>query len=78
VEVKNYIGTYNETETILTEHGDVLVEYLTTKPHARNDPASADTACVVSIPDGVIANPVCVDILEMETESIYLFQYLGG
>jgi hypothetical protein len=78
VEVKNFVGKYNATETVPTEHGDVLVEYMTTLPYAKNDPGSADTACVVSLPDGIIANPACVDILETETESIYLFQFLGG
>lgn len=76
--VTNVTGLYNEVETENTSRGLVAIQYETSIPNKANDPNSADTACVVSLPDGVIAIPECVDILEEETETIFLYDYLGG
>lgn len=77
IEVQNRIGTYNETREYQTQHGPVSISYTTTRPSMRNDPASADTACVVALPDGVVAVPQCVDVLELETGQIALMLYEG-
>jgi hypothetical protein len=78
IAVHNMRGTYNEVETHLTAHGDVLLEYLTTSPSTVGDPLSADSACVVQLPEGVIAQPPCVTIMEQEEESIFLLLFIGG
>jgi hypothetical protein len=54
------------------------MEYVTTRPNLVGDPNSADSACIVALPDGVIADPVCLTIMEQTTESIFLFRYIGG
>lgn len=76
--IHNRIGTYNKAEVEATEHGDVVIEYTTTQPHALNDPASADRACVIAMPDGVVAVPMCVDVLEQETGRIEFRVFVGG
>lgn len=78
IEVHNRTGTYNEVETHPTVHGDVQMEYLTTPPSAVNDPNSADSACIVALPDGVVAYPMCLTIMEQTTDNIFLYRYLGG
>lgn len=78
LEISNITGRYNKIDTEATEHGDVQVEYKTSEPNKMNDIASADRACIVSLPDGVAALPMCVDILEQEMEKIFLFHYVGG
>jgi hypothetical protein len=77
IEVRNIFGLYHGVETHETQHGPVSVEYKTTVAHAVNDPASADTACVVALPDGVVAVPMCVDVLEQETGRIALMIFEG-
>jgi hypothetical protein len=78
VTVQNLRGVYNRTETHDTAHGPVALSYTTTLPSQVNDPASADSACIVDMPEGVAAYPVCIEIMELETGEIFLFQYLGG
>lgn len=77
-EIHNVRGMYNETETDPTSLGDIQIQYVTSRPSQVNDINSADSACVVSLPEGVVAIPECVSILEQETENIYLYKYLGG
>jgi hypothetical protein len=76
--VENRIGVYNRATAHDTAHGPVTVEYWTTLPSAVGDPGSADRACVVSLPPGVVAVPECVEILETERGEILLLKYLGG
>jgi hypothetical protein len=76
--VRNVRGSYNETETESTSLGSVGVEYKTTKPSLVNDPDSADSACVVFLPEGVVAIPECVTILEEDSKTIYLYKYNGS
>jgi hypothetical protein len=78
VVVENRIGVYNRATTHDTAHGPVTVQYWTTAPHAIGDPGSADRACVVSLPPGVVAVPECVEILETERGEMFLLRYLGG
>ena len=76
--VRNVLGLHNETEREPTSLGDVHINYRTSRPSALKDKNSADEACVVLLPVGVIAIPECVSVLEEETETIYLYRYLGG
>jgi hypothetical protein len=78
VVVENRIGLYNRATEHQTAHGPVTVEYWTTLPSAVGDPGSADRACVVGLPPGVVAVPECVEILETERGEILLLKYLGG
>ena len=77
-EIRNLFGRYDLTRIYATAHGPVSISYATTTPSAANDPASADRSCVTELPDGVAASPMCIDILERESGSIYLFVYIGG
>ena len=76
--ILNISGVYNQTETLATAHGPVSVEYVTTLPNKVNDPASADHACVVALPDGVIAVPECIDVMEQDRGEILLMEWVGG
>lgn len=76
--IENRIGVYNRTTTHATAQGPVSVQYWTTLPSVIGDPASADRACVVSTPPGVIASPDCVEILETDAGEIRLLKYIGG
>lgn len=76
--VRNVRGSYNEVEVESTPKGDVGIRYTTTQPSKVGDPNSADEACVDFLPDGVVAIPRCVTIMEEETETIFLYEYLGG
>ena len=78
VVLENRIGLYNRATVHDTAHGSVTVEYWTTLPSAVGDPGSADLACVVSLPPGVVAVPECVEILETERGEMFLLRYLGG
>ena len=78
VDVINRIGTYNETVTLPTQHGPVSLQYTTTMPSRLNDPASADHACAVALPPGVVAVPECIDVMEEERGEMLLMLYLGG
>lgn len=76
--IENRRGLYNETTLHETDLGPVAVQYWTTLPSAKNDAASADRACVVATPPGIVAMPECVEVLEQETGEILLLKYLGG
>ena len=76
--VENRIGMYNRATTHETAHGPVTVQYWTTIPSAVGDPSSADRACVVSLPPGVVAVPECVEIMETESGEMFLLRYIGG
>lgn len=76
--VTNLRGTWNRVETLDTSHGPVAVRYTTTPPSKVGDPASADHACVVALPDGVVAVPECMDVMEQETGEILLYEFVGG
>lgn len=75
--VRNVRGTYNEVEIEPTSEGDVHIQYRTSPPATVGDADSADEACAVSVPEGVVAIPECVTIMEEETETIFLYKHLG-
>jgi hypothetical protein len=76
--IHNISGVYNGEEVDNTSHGPLQMRYETTTPNTVGDPASADNACIVFLPDGVSASAMCVTIMEQETETIYLYEYIGG
>lgn len=76
--IENRIGMYNRATVHDTAHGPVTVGYWTTLPSAIGDPGSADRACVVAMPDGVVAVPECIEILEAERGEMFLLKYIGG
>jgi hypothetical protein len=78
LEVRNRIGTYNDTETLDTSHGPVSVRYTTTPCSKVGDPACADTACVVAVPAGVVAVPECIDVMETKSGEVLLMEWIGG
>lgn len=78
VVIENRIGMYNRATVHDTAHGPVTVEYWTTLPSAVGDPGSADRACIVAMPDGVVAVPECIEIMETESGEMFLLKYLGG
>jgi hypothetical protein len=78
VAIHNRIGTYNAVERLQTEAGEVWVRYRTTPPHKPGDPDSADFVSVEHLPDGVIAEPMEMQIMERETGRICLVRWLGG
>lgn len=75
--VRNVRGLYNDVEREHTTEGDVHIQYRTSQPSAVKDVNSADEACVVQLPEGVVAIPECVQPLEEETETIFLYKHLG-
>jgi hypothetical protein len=76
--INNVRGSYNAVEVDTTSKGDVGIKYTTTTPSKVNDIDSADEACVEFLPEGVVAIPQCVLIMEEEKETIFLYEYLGG
>jgi hypothetical protein len=76
--IENRKGMYNRTTAYPTSHGDVTLEYVTTTPSKVGDPASADEVCVMDLPEGVAAFPICMDVMEEESGTVFLFEYLGG
>lgn len=80
IEVVNIKNTINRTYTFDTEHGPVTVKYRTI-PNAPCPPWTwecADEITVVDLPDGVVAVPMAMLLLEDATEQILLFEYIGG
>lgn len=77
-EIHNLFGVYDEDEVDMTSHGQVVIHYETNGGHEPGNASTADEACVVSLPDGVTAHPLCVSILDGEIGNIYLYEYLGG
>jgi hypothetical protein len=76
--VHNARGMYNATETLDSQHGPVSVRYDTTPCTSATDPACADRATVVSLPDGVAAVPDQIDVMETDTGLICLSLFIGG
>ena len=76
--VQNLRGIYDRTTPYDTSHGPVTLRYVTTIPSKVGDPASADEVCVMDLPEGVAAVPICMDVMEEESGTVFLFEYLGG
>jgi hypothetical protein len=78
IEIRNFQGSDQRTETVATPHGDVVVAYQTSAGISQQSESDADIACVTLLPEKVIALPDCVTVFETETESIYLLLFIGG
>lgn len=75
VEVRNLVGVYNENETLLTDHGPVVVRYETVGGHNATD---FDLVDVMDKPDNVIAVPMHMDLPDGDWGYICLREYLPG
>jgi hypothetical protein len=75
VVVVNSYGVYNADETLETDHGAVVVNYDTIGGHNKVD---ADLVKVMSLPDGVTADPMELALPDGETGRICLLEWLGG
>jgi len=70
--VEDRNGTYNEDETLETSRGPVVVRYTTVGLHSN----APDYAEVVSVPEGVVALPMVLDLVPDEKRPICLMD--GG
>jgi hypothetical protein len=75
VMIVNRYGMYNEAETLQTSLGPVVLHYETIGGHNATD---ADQVDVVSLPDGVMADPMHMDLPDGETGRICLMEWIGG
>lgn len=74
VEIVNRYGLYIRDETLQTEHGPVVLHYQTVGGHNATD---FDLVDVVSLPDGVMADPMHLDLPDGETGRVCLMDFLG-
>jgi hypothetical protein len=75
VVIENRLGVYNRDETLETDHGPVVLHYHTVRGH---QPGDDDEIAVVSLPDGVMADPMQMDLPDGDTGRICLMEWLGG
>ncbi|MFN6976782.1 MAG: hypothetical protein ACK4OP_01540 [Gemmobacter sp.] len=75
VVIDNRAGHYNAVETLDTPHGPVALRYTTIGGHNATD---HDRVAVVSLPDGVAADPMDMEIPDGEQGQVCLMLYLGG
>lgn len=75
IEIENRAGWYIATETIPTEHGDVLIYYETIGHHG---PGADDRITVLELPEGVHARPMEAGIPDGETLAVCLYEWRGG
>lgn len=78
IKIQNVQGSDNRIETVQTPHGDVVLSYKTSPGIMPASALDADSVCVEALPDGVIAAPPCVTVLEAEDENIFLLLFMGG
>ena len=74
VAIANRMGFYNQIETLHTVHGPVVLQYETVGGHNATD---ADKVSVVSLPDGVIADPEFMALPDGETGRVCLILWVG-
>ena len=74
VVIENRLGVYNRDETLQTDHGPVTLHYHTVRGH---QPGDDDEVAVVSLPDGVTADPMRMTIPDGETGWVCLMEWLG-
>jgi hypothetical protein len=74
VAIANRMGIYNQIETLHTEFGPVVLKYHTVGGHNATD---ADEVSVVSLPDGVAADPDFMALPDGETGRVCLFEFVG-
>jgi hypothetical protein len=75
VSIENRAGTYNADEALETIHGPVVLHYETIGGHNALD---ADEVSVVSLPDGVVAEPSFMALPDGETGRVCLLEWVGG
>ena len=75
VVIENRLGVYNEDETLQTDHGPVTLHYHTVRGH---QPGDDDEIAVVSLPDGVTADPMAMALPDGETGRVCLMEWIGG
>lgn len=75
VVIENRLGAYNRDETLQTEHGPVVLHYHTVRGH---QPGDDDEITVVSLPDGVMADPMQMALPDGQTGRVCLMEWLGG
>lgn len=73
--VENSAGWYHNIETLETPVGDVRVKYETVGGHNPDEP---DVVTVGDLPDGVIAQPMWIDLPDGETGEICLLTKLSS
>ena len=75
VVIENRAGTYNRDEVLDTPRGPVVMRYVTVGGHNATD---ADQVDVVSLPDGVMADPMHLDLPDGQTGRVCLMEWLSG
>lgn len=75
IEIKNTVGNYNETETLTTAFGDVLVQYTTIGGH---NPDDHDLVDVADLPNGVMAVPLSMSLPDGDTGYICLLERVSS
>lgn len=75
VVIENRVGLYTRDETLETVHGAVVINYHTVGGHNAID---ADQVQVIALPDGVMAEPMRMDLPDGDTGRICLMEWLGG
>lgn len=75
VRIENRMGGYFRTETLQTEHGPVSIRYHTVGDHA---PGDDDIVEVMSLPPGVAALPMHMELPDDDTGEICLMEYVAG
>lgn len=75
VRIENRAGFYNRVDHLETEEGTVSIEYETVGGHNPNDD---DLIRVVSLPMGVLAQPLALAIPDDEMGFICLIKWIGG
>lgn len=73
--IENRAGGYHADEKLQTDRGAVVVNYTTVGGHNAQD---ADLVAVVSLPDGVMADPMQMALPDGDTGRICLMEWLGG
>lgn len=74
VVIENRAGSYNRAESLDTPHGPVVLNYRTVGGHNAMD---ADQVQVLSLPDGVLADPMDMALPDGETGRVCLMEFLG-
>lgn len=74
VVIENRLGAYNRSETLDTPHGPVVLNYRTVGGHNATD---ADQISVMTLPDGVMADPMVMDLPDGQTGRVCLMEWLG-
>jgi hypothetical protein len=74
VVINNTSGRYNSDEALDTTRGTVVLRYHTVGGHNATD---ADEVTVVSLPDGVLADPEFMALPDGETGRVCLIRFVG-